>query len=102
VQKNAQNSRQIAIRSIVFGLGALPLPKLVVQYAVQPGWGIKVQPPSGDLLEPVGGKPIRSVFLLENRGANPLVMLTQTNYLYGAQPVKETGKINPIFTSNST
>jgi hypothetical protein len=98
VQKNAQNLRQIAIRSTVFGLGALPLPKFVIQYGVPPGWGIKVQPPSGDVLEPVGGKPIRSVFFLENRGANPLVMLTQTSYMYGAQPVKETGRINPIFT----
>jgi hypothetical protein len=97
VQKNAQNPRQIAIRSTVFGLGALPLTRFVIQYGVPPGWGIRVQPPSGNVLEPKGGKPIRHVFLLENRGGSPLVMLTQTSYMYGAQPIKETGKVNPIF-----
>jgi hypothetical protein len=82
----------------VFGLGEVPLPKFVVHYGVPPGWGIVAQPPSGNVLEPKGGRPIRQLLFLENRGQSPLVMLTQIAYMYGTQPIKENGRINPIFT----
>jgi hypothetical protein len=43
------------------------------------------------------GRPIQQVILLENGGVTPLAMITQVNYLYRTQPIKETGRINPIF-----
>jgi hypothetical protein len=97
VQRNASNPRQFAIRSSVYGLGNIPLPRFVIQYGVPSGWGIKAQAPSSAVLEPKGGRPIQQVMLLENRGVSPLAMLTQTSYMYRTQPIKETGKINPIF-----
>jgi hypothetical protein len=78
-------------------LGEIPLTQFVVQYGVPPGWGILAQPPSSNVLEPKGGAPIQQVMLLENRGPNHLAMLTQITYLYRTQPIKETGRINPLF-----
>jgi hypothetical protein len=97
VQRNANNPRQFAIRSTVHGLGEIPLTKFVIQYGVPPGWGIMAQPPSSAVLEPKGGRPIQQVMVLESRGVNPLAMVTQTSYMYRTQPIKETGRINPIF-----
>ena len=97
IQKNAANPRQLAIRSSVFNLGDVPLNQFVIQYGVPQGWAIAAQPPSGMVLEPKGGRPIQQVMMLENRGMNPLMMMTQTSYMYRTQPIKETGRINPIF-----
>ena len=58
---------------------------------------IAAKPPSNNVLEPFGGKPIQQVILLENRGTLPLIMRTQTSYIYRTQPIKEQGQINPIF-----
>jgi hypothetical protein len=87
----------LAIRSTVFGLGNIQLTQFVVHYGVPPGWGIVAQPPSGNVLEPKGGRPIRQLLFLENRGQSALIMLTQITYIYGTQPIKENGRINPIF-----
>jgi hypothetical protein len=97
LQRNAMNPKQLAIRATIAGLGDAPLNQFVVQFGVPAGWVIAVQPPSGNVLTPKGGRPIQQVLMLENRGMAPLVMLTQTSYMYGTQPIKETGKINPIF-----
>jgi hypothetical protein len=97
LQRNATNPRQIAIRSSVFGLGDVPLTQFVVHYGVPQGWGIVAQPPSLSVLEPKGGRPIQQVMMLENRGNSPLAMITQITYMYRTQPIKETGRINPIF-----
>jgi hypothetical protein len=97
LQRNASNPKQLAIRATIFGLGDIALTQFVVQYGVPQGWVISVQPPTGNVLEPKGGRPIQQVMMLENRGVNALVMLTQTSYMYRTQPLKETGKINPIF-----
>jgi hypothetical protein len=35
--------------------------------------------------------------VLANRGTNPLAMITQVTYMYRTQPIKEAGRINPIF-----
>jgi hypothetical protein len=97
IQRNAQNPRQIAIRSSTFGLGAIPLTKFSIQYGVPQGWGVIARPPSGNVLEPRGGQPIQQVMMLENRGPHALAMMTQVSYMYRTQPIKETGRINPIF-----
>jgi hypothetical protein len=97
LQRNANNPRQLAIRSTVFGLGEIPLTQFAVQYGVPQGWGIVAQPPSSPVLEPAGGAPIRQVMLLENRAVNPLAMITQISYMYRTQPIKEAGRVNPIF-----
>lgn len=97
LQKNAMNPRQLAIRSTVFNLGEVPLTNFLIQYGVPQGWAIMVQPPSSNVLEAIGGQPIVQVMMLENRGPNPLMMMTHTSFMYRSQPLKETGKINPIF-----
>jgi hypothetical protein len=97
LQRNANNPRQLAIQSTVFGLGDIPLTQFLIHYGVPQGWGIAAQPPSSTVLEAKGGRPIQQVMLLENRGINQLAMLTQITYLYRTQPIKETGRINPIF-----
>jgi hypothetical protein len=75
----------------------MPLNDFVIQYGVPQGWVIAAQPPSGPTLEPRGGRPIRQVMMLENRGSTPLAMLTQISYKYRSQPIREAGRINPIF-----
>jgi hypothetical protein len=97
LQKNAMNPKQLAIRATIAGVGDVALNQFVVQFGVPAGWVIAVQPPTGNVLQPKGGRPIQQLLMLENRGMAPLVMLTQTSYMYGTQPIKETGKINPIF-----
>jgi hypothetical protein len=97
LQRNASNPNQIAIRATVFGLGEIPLTKFAIQYGVPQGWAIQAKQPSSAVLEPRGGAPIQQVMFLENRGMAPLAMLTQTSYMYRTQPIKESGRINPIF-----
>jgi hypothetical protein len=97
LQQNAVNPRQFAIRSSVFGRGEVPLTQFMIQYGVPQGWGIITQPPSSTVLEPKGGRPILQVMVLENRGPNPLLMVAQISYMYRTQPIKEGGRINPIF-----
>jgi hypothetical protein len=98
LQRNASNPRQLAIRSTVFGLNEISLTQFVVHYGVPPGWGIVAQPASGNVLEPKGGRPIKQLLFLENRGPTQLVMLTQITYMYRTQPIKENGRIHPIFS----
>ena len=97
LQRNAQNPRQLAIRSTVFNLNEAPLTQFIIQYGVPNGWAIVANAPSSNVLEPIGGRPIQQILMLENRGNNPLMMITQTTFMYRSQPLKETGKINPIF-----
>jgi hypothetical protein len=97
LQRVPGNVRQIAIRATDCNLRERPLDKFLVQYGVSQGWVIAVQPPSGNLLEPSGGRPIQQLIMLENRGGTPLAMVTQTSYMYGTQLINETGRINPIF-----
>jgi hypothetical protein len=49
------------------------------------------------VLEPVGGRPILQQMVLVGQGDAKLQMKTQISYLYGSQPVTETGEINPVF-----
>jgi hypothetical protein len=97
IQRNVVNPRQLAIRSTVVGLGEIPLTQFKVQYGVPQGWRIMAQPPSGTVLEPIGGKGIQQVMVLENGGMNPLAMVAQISYMYRTQPITETGRINSIF-----
>ncbi|OHS94893.1 Adaptin N terminal region family protein [Tritrichomonas foetus] len=97
LQRNAQNPRQLAIRSTVFNLNNVPLTQFLIQYGVPNGWAIVANAPSSNVLEPIGGRPIQQILMLENRGNNPLMMITQTSFMYRSQPIKENGKINPIF-----
>jgi hypothetical protein len=97
VKKNPQNVRQLAIRASVFNLGKLPFRNFAMKFGVPPGWRLQAQPPSGNVLEPVGGKPILQQIVLGGQGDAKLQMKTQLSYLYGSQPVTETGEINPIF-----
>ena len=97
LQRNAANPNQLAIRSTVYNRGDVPLTHFQVQYGVPNGWAISAQAPSGNVLEPIGGRPIVQVLLLQNRGPLPLQMKTQIQYLYRSQPLKEQNPINPIF-----
>ena len=67
-----------------------------MQFGVPTGWVIAAKQPSGNILAK-GQNPIQQIILLENRGTIPLMMKTQTSYIYGTQPIHEMGKINSIF-----
>ncbi|KAH0795164.1 Adaptin N terminal region family protein [Histomonas meleagridis] len=95
IQRNVNNPNQIAIRSSIFGLGKMTLNNFIVQYGVPQGWAVMAQQPSGNVLGPNGSVPIRQVLMLENRGAAQLMMKTQISYMYGTQPIKEMGTIQP-------
>jgi hypothetical protein len=97
IQRSPANPGQLAIRSTVFNLGQLPLTKFTIQYAAVQGWQIMQQAPSGNVLPPLGGAPIRQVFSAENKGVLPLKMMVQLTFIYGTQPIKEQHPINPIF-----
>lgn len=97
IQRNPNVPSQVAIRSTVFNNGEIPLNNFIVQYGVPQGWVISAQPPSSTTLDPIGGRPIQQVIFLQNRGPNPLMMKTQTQYMYRSQPIKEMGEVNPIF-----
>jgi hypothetical protein len=97
VRKNPQNLRQIAVRASFFNLGAVPLNRFAVKYGVPVGWNIQTQPATGSVLEPIGGAPIFQQFVLFTQGNVPLAMKAQISYVYGSQPIVETGEINSIF-----
>jgi hypothetical protein len=97
IQRNPHNSVQLAIRASIFNLGDVALTHFSMQFGVPQGWAIVVHPPSSFVLEARGGEPIQQVMILENRGQNLLAMMTQTSYVFRTQPIKETGRINPIF-----
>jgi hypothetical protein len=97
LQKNAHNANQLAIRASIFNTGEVALTHFRMQFGVPQGWAILAHPPSSFVLEARGGGPIQQVMILENRGANPLSMMTQTSYVFRTEPKKETGWINPIF-----
>ncbi|EAY09122.1 Adaptin N terminal region family protein [Trichomonas vaginalis G3] len=93
-QRNQNNPNQLAIRASCFNLGEVPLTQFQIQYGLPQGWMISPQQPSGNVLEPIGGRPIMQVLMLQNKGVNKLQMRTQITYLYRSQPLKENGTIN--------
>jgi hypothetical protein len=97
LQRNPSNPNQFAIRSTVYNLGKVPFTNFLVQYGVPHGWVITAQPPSSNVLEAIGGNPVRQMLFLQNNGVVALRMMTQTSYMYRSQPIKESGQINPIF-----
>jgi hypothetical protein len=97
IKKNPQNPRQIAVRASVFNLGPTPFTNFAMRFGVPFGWKLQAQPPSGNILEPVGGRPITQQILLLGEADVKLRMKTQIAYQYGTQPITENGEINPIF-----
>lgn len=95
---NPQNSSQIAIRASIFNNSSAPLNNFQIKFGVPVGWSIKAKPPSGTVLAPKGGTPILQELYLQREADTQLIMKTQVQYLYGSQPVTETGVINPIFS----
>jgi hypothetical protein len=97
LQRNPANPAQLAVRSTIINLSAIPLTNFVVQYRAPQGWIVTAQPPSGTVLEAVGGEVIKQVFFLTNKGNLPLQLSAQISYMYRTQPITENGNINPIF-----
>jgi hypothetical protein len=97
IQKNPANPSQMAVRSSIFNVGAVPLTKFLLQFGASQGWQINAQPPSGNVLGPIGSAPIRQVFYLQNKGTLPLKMIAQATFMYRTQPIKEQHQLNPIF-----
>lgn len=95
IQQNQNNPNVYAIKSTIFSLEKIQLTKFLILYAVPSGWQIAVKPPSSNALEPLGGPPIEQLLLLQRQSPAPLLMKTQTTYLYRSQPIKEFGQINP-------
>lgn len=100
IRKNPANPLQMAVRSSVFNLGTVQLTNFAIKYGVPVGWAVQAQQASGNVLEPIGGRPILQQLMVGPTQAmtTPLMMKTQITYIYGAQPITETGEINPIFT----
>ena len=97
IRKNPQNPKQIAIRASYFNLEATALKNFVVKFGVPNGWMIQLQQATGNVLDPVGGRPIMQQLMVYTQTDIPLAMKAQITYLYGAQPITETGDVNPIF-----
>ena len=94
IRKNPQNPKQIAIRASVFNTGSVALNNFVIKFGVPMGWYIQTQPASGTKLEPIGGPPILQQLMVYTQGDTPLMMKTQMTYVYGSQPITETGEIS--------
>ncbi|OHT02345.1 Adaptin N terminal region family protein [Tritrichomonas foetus] len=97
IRKNPANPKQIALRASVFNLGTVALQNFQIKFGVPVGWFLKSQPPSDKNLEPIGGAPIFQQLMVMTQTNTPLMMKVQISYLYGTQPITETGEINPIF-----
>lgn len=97
IRKNPQNPKQIAIRASCFNLESMPLNNFALRFGVPTGWMIQTQAASGNVLEPLGGKPILQQLMVYTQTNTPLAMKAQITYLYGSQPITETADINPIF-----
>jgi hypothetical protein len=97
VQRNPQNPKQIAVRASVFNLGNIPFPNFGMKFGVPLGWKLQARPASGNVLEPVGGRPITQQLLLFGETGVKLRMKTQVSYQFGTQPIVENGELNPIF-----
>jgi hypothetical protein len=97
LQRNPANPAQIAIRSTIVNLSAVPLTNFAVQYQAPQGWIVTAQPPSSTVLPAAGGGVIRQVYFLTNKGNLPLKLAAQISYLYRTQPITENGEIKPIF-----
>lgn len=97
IQRNQLNPNQIAIQSTVFGLEKIQLTNFSMMFAVPPAWKINVGQPSGNILGASGSQPIVQQIFLQAAAPQPLVIRTQTSYMYRSQPMKEMNQINPIF-----
>lgn len=97
IRKNPANQKQIALRVSVFNLGKVPLNNFQIKFGVPVGWYLQSQPPSSKTLEPIGGQPIFQQLMVATQTDKPLMMKVQIFYLFGSQPITETGEINPIF-----
>lgn len=97
IRKNPANQKQIALRVSVFNLGNVQLNNFQIKFGVPVGWYLQSQPPSSKTLEPIGGKPIFQQLMVATQTDTPLMMKVQIFYLFGSQPITETGEINPIF-----
>ena len=61
-----------------------------------PGWQINQQHPDGNILNPVGGKPISQVIYLLNMNNSPFQMQLKAQYKFGTQPLSEVGVIRTL------
>ena len=91
------NQPRLMIRVSTFGLGDKPLTKFLIQYGVPIGWSLHAQAPSGNVLEPLGGKPIVQVIMVECKNRTKLLMKAVVSYLYITQPLKDQITMNPVF-----
>ena len=91
------NQPRLMIRVSTFGLGDKPLTKFTIQYGVPIGWSVHAQAPSSNVLEPLGGKPIVQVIMVECKNRTKLLMKAVVSYLYITQPLRDQITMNPVF-----
>ena len=93
---NPQNPQQIALRIVVISHAPKELTEFKLEYNIARGWKLMVQPPDGNKLAPVGGKPISQTLFLLNEVGAPFGLQIRTNYRYGSQPLTETGTLRML------
>jgi hypothetical protein len=96
VQSNPQNVKQYALRLLFYNTGTTRLTDFKVEYQIQPGWQLKVQPADGTVLEVRGSSPLTQVLHLFNQTNAPFNLHVRVTYLFGAQPLRETGTITSL------
>lgn len=93
LRKNTANPNQLAIRSHMFNLTGTALSKFKIQYQIPSNYIFQIQNPSAEDLPPIGGPAVTQVILLQAKTPGPLMMKTQTTYLFGSQPLQDNGVI---------
>lgn len=92
---NPKDKRQIALNLIYYSASS-QLTDFKVTCQMNPGWQINQQQPDGNILNPVGGKPVSQVVYLLNMNNSPFQMQLKAQYKFGMQPLSEIGVIKAL------
>ncbi|KAK8882757.1 AP-1 complex subunit gamma-1 [Tritrichomonas musculus] len=92
---NPKDKRQIALNLIYYSASS-QLTDFKVNIQLPPGWQVNQQQPDGNVLNPVGEKPVSQVLYLLNMNNSPFQMQLKVQYKYGTQPLSEVGVIRAL------
>jgi hypothetical protein len=95
-QPNPNNPKQFALRLLFYNTGITRLTEFKVEYQIQPGWQLNAQPADGNILESRGSSPLTQILYLFNQTNAPFSLHIRVSYLFGSQPLRETGTITSM------
>jgi hypothetical protein len=96
VQPNPKNPKQFALRLLFYNTGMTKLTEFKVEYQIQPGWQLDVRQADGNVLEGYGSPPLTQILYLLNQTNAPFSLHLRVAYLFGSQPLRETGTITKL------